>query len=137
MKFSRNQKVYSEGQEASKVWIVRKGDFEIEAKLAKREDANELRIKKILGINKQKMGNVLAEKMPEMRDLPSTHKLSIYGPGCLLGEEDVLSKKKVYSCTVRCYSTKGVLYEVSKDEFLKLLLYEKTFEAIHSNIKHK
>lgn len=36
--------------------------------------------------------NVLANKLPEIQDLPVSHRLSILGQGCLLADEDILSK---------------------------------------------
>lgn len=78
-----------------------KGDFEVECKLSKRGDANEEKVSRMLGLDKIKLKtrgglgtNILAKKLPEMPDLPFSHKLSIYGPGCLLGEEDIITKDK-------------------------------------------
>ena len=64
------------------------------------------------------------------------HKLSIYGPGCLIGEEDVLYSM-TYSCSVTCYSTKGVVFAINKEDFIKLLSLEKTLEAVKKGVRHK
>ena len=36
--------------------------------------------------------NILARKMPEIKDIPGNMKLTIFGPGSLIGEEDILSR---------------------------------------------
>lgn len=76
VKFKRNQKVYTDGQSITKVYIVWKGEFEVEAKLHKRDDANQARVQKVMGIN-MPVRNILAKKLPEVQDLPVTHKLTI------------------------------------------------------------
>ena len=53
--------------------------------------------------------NILAKRLPEIKDLPYQMKLSIFGPGSLIGEEDIFNRNK-YSCTLKCYSQKGVLF---------------------------
>jgi hypothetical protein len=50
VKYARNQYVYTSGQPAENVYIVLKGDFEIETKLVKKGDNNEVKISKMLGI---------------------------------------------------------------------------------------
>ena len=60
--------------------------------------------------------NILAKRLPEIKDLPYNQKLSIFGRGSLLGEEDVFSRTH-FSCTLKCYSQKGTLYELSKEYF--------------------
>jgi hypothetical protein len=37
-------------------------------------------------------GNVLADKLPEIKDFPYNLKLSIVGSGSLLGEEDIIGR---------------------------------------------
>ena len=126
------------------VYIVWKGEFEAEAKLPKPND-DELKLQRMLGMeNKSKNHtiikpvNILHMKLPEIQDIPVSHRLSIRGPGCLLGEEDILNKKdNNYSCNTRCYSTKGVLFEIQKEDFLKLLVNESAMDAVKEVIVHK
>lgn len=92
VKFKRNQKVYTDGQPINKVYIVWKGEFETEAKLHKRDNVKDARTQRMMGIDKPQR-NVLAKKLPEVKDLPITHKLTIMGQGCLLGEDDLLSTR--------------------------------------------
>jgi CRP-like cAMP-binding protein len=63
--------------------------------------------------------NILAKRLPEIKDLPYNLKLSIFGRGSLMGEEDVLSRQK-FSCTLKCYSSKGTVYELPREQFFML-----------------
>jgi CRP-like cAMP-binding protein len=58
--------------------------------------------------------NILARRLPEIKDLPYSLKLSIMGRGSLMGEEDVFARSE-FSCTLKCYSSKGTVYEFPKD----------------------
>ena len=60
--------------------------------------------------------NILAKRLPEIKDLPYSMKLSIFGSGSLMGEEDVFSREK-FSCTLKCYSHKGVVFELPDEYF--------------------
>ena len=46
-------------------------------------------------------GNVLADKLPEIKDFPYNLKLSLMGVGSLLGEEDIIGRSQ-HACTVKC-----------------------------------
>ena len=37
-------------------------------------------------------GNVLADKLPEIKDFPYSLKLSLMGPGTLAGDEDIIGR---------------------------------------------
>jgi len=52
--------------------------------------------------------------LPEIKDLPYSMKLAIYGKGSLMGEEDVFSRSK-FSCTLKCYSQRGTVFELPKE----------------------
>ena len=58
--------------------------------------------------------NVLAKWLPEIKDLPYNHRLSIFGRGSLIGEEDVFTRSR-FSCSLTCYSSKGKIYELAKE----------------------
>ena len=53
-----------------------------------------------------------------------------------MGEEDLFSRVR-YSCTCKCYSLKGTVYELSKDEFIKLKNSETSWLSIMEKIIHK
>jgi CRP-like cAMP-binding protein len=65
-------------------------------------------------------GNVLADKLPEIKDFPYNLKLSILGSGSLLGEEDIIGRN-VHACSVKCNSSTGLLYYISKEKFLEMV----------------
>ena len=56
--------------------------------------------------------NLLARKLTELKDFPLTYKLTTYGKGSFLGEEDVIRDRQQYSCSVKCVSEKGKLYQL-------------------------
>lgn len=123
MKFVRGQTVYFEGQSADFVYIVWKGEFELAKKLPRTDrvfDGSNLNTMRCgdggvsQHTNRMKRANVLAKRLPEIKDLPYSLKLSIFGKGSLMGEEDVIFRTK-FSCTLKCYSSKGVVYRLPKD----------------------
>ena len=104
-KFTRGQTVYAEGMPAEKIFIVFKGEFELAKKLPRGDTVFEgatLQHTAMVNQRKQKR-NILAKRLPEIKDLPYSLKLSIFGRGSLLGEEDVFSRSH-FSCTLKCYS---------------------------------
>lgn len=101
-----------------------KGEFELSRKLKKSEKS--VALQSILGDEKPK-NNVLANKLSEIRDIPRVQKLAIFGPGSILGEEDLLNRE-VYSCSLTCASTKGTLLKVSAEMFELLKLNEPSWE---------
>ena len=119
VKFLRGQTVYSEGDLANCVYIVFKGEFELVKKLPKpdRLSENKNALNPKAGANKPKQmqrRNILAKRLPEIKDLPYSMRLSIFGKGSLVGEEDVFSRSR-FSCTLKCYSSKGTVYELPKE----------------------
>jgi CRP-like cAMP-binding protein len=46
--------------------------------------------------------------------------LAIFGPGTLLGEEDLLAKR-AHTTTVRCHSMTGKLFRIQVEQFDMLL----------------
>lgn len=49
------------------------------------------------------VGNILADKFTEIKDVPMVHRLKIYTKGCWLGEEDVVNNGN-YTCSLHCVS---------------------------------
>ena len=80
--------------------------------------------------------NILARRLPEIKDLPYNLKLSIFGRGSLMGEEDVFSRSK-FSCTLKCHSMKGTVYELTKEQFQMLKSSEHSWLAIMEKIIQK
>jgi hypothetical protein len=77
--------------------------------------------------------NILAARLPEIRDIPFCQKLQIAGRGSVLGEEDVFSRN-TYTCQLKCYSTKGTLFEMPIESFMKLRDFENSWLAILEKI---
>ena len=63
--------------------------------------------------------NIFANKLPEIKNVPSNMRLTIYGIGSMLGEEDSLNKK-TYSCSLKCHSLNGTLFVIKKQDFMLL-----------------
>ena len=61
--------------------------------------------------------NTLARKFSELKDFPKKHKLSYYGYGSILGDEDVCYEREFYSCSVRCVTDHGSVYALNADIF--------------------
>lgn len=114
--FTRSQIVYTEGELSNFVYIVNKGEFEQEKVLTRRPENNRL---KKLSQTTLKMQNILSQKMPEIKDIPTKRRLNIFEVNSLIGEEDVFLHK-TYQCTLRCYSQEGTLFKIKKKDFLKL-----------------
>lgn len=63
---------------------------------------------------KKDQPNVLTKKMPEVKDAPRDLKMTIFGPGSFLGEDDVIYRF-THSGTLRCITQKGVLLKVMRN----------------------
>ena len=79
-------------------------------------------------------GNVLADKLPEIKDFPYNLKLSIMGAGSLLGEEDIIGRNE-HACSVKCSSSRGLVYYISKTQFLEMVgATQESYGAVLENI---
>lgn len=81
--------------------------------------------------------NILARKLPEIKDVPKSHRLSLLGPGCLIGEDDLMAKNSKFTCSVRCHSTRGTLLAILKDDFMRMIQYDNSMAAVRGNVEHK
>jgi hypothetical protein len=63
-------------------------------------------------------------------------KLSIFGVGSLIGEEDIFSRP-TYSTSLKCYSSKGVLFKLPKEQFQLLKSSDISWLSIMEKIIHK
>ena len=80
--------------------------------------------------------NILAKRLPEIKDLPYKYKLSYMLRGSLMGDDDVVTREN-YSATCKCHSSSGTLYELSKEEFMKLQNSDQSWLKIMEKIIHK
>ena len=118
-KFVHGQVIYKEGEEANKVFFVHKGTFEQIKKLPHKVEEFRVQKDKIDAHQRVFKSNILAKRLPEIKDLPLQLKVVLAGPGTLIGEEDVFSRSH-YTCSVKCYSYKGSLYELPVENFMSL-----------------
>ena len=118
--------MYRVGDPTDAVYLVLKGEFELSRKL-ERSNLNQRRpyIKKEEDpIDTQK--NVLAARMPEIKDFPYTYRLNILEIGSLAGEEDCF-KRKAYTSSLICYTEKGTVYRMEKENFKRLRQTEQSW----------
>lgn len=127
--------MYKDGQVADKVFIVRKGEFELERKMVKSYTDTTSQVLELLG-RKQKEKCVLAQKLPEIKDIPGKLKLSIFGVGSIVGEEDVINREN-YSCSLKCISLTGKLFVINKVDFFNLRNNDESWLGIIEKILMK
>ena len=97
-KFKRGQIIYKEKSIADRVYIVKKGEFQLERKMHRDLKDTASQVVELLG-KKPSNQNILARKLPEIKDVPYSMKLMIFGVGSIIGEEDALNRD-FYSCTL-------------------------------------
>jgi len=120
VKFIRTKAVYKEGDPCTKVYIVYKGEFEQKKSLPLTQKGEVEKISSIYEASRHlsfTQKNVLASRLPEITDIPRNMTVCLYGPGSLVGEEDIMQRSN-YSCSLTCYSSKGTIFELSKEAFL-------------------
>ena len=86
--------------------------------------------------NKFKRKNILAKRLPEIKDLPYQYRLSYLLRGSLIGDDDAVTRDN-YSVTCKCNSSTGTLYELSKEEFMKLQNSDQSWQKIIEKVVHK
>eukprot|EP00347_Sterkiella_histriomuscorum_P023519 403334331 len=120
-KFKRGQIVYRENQLADKVFIVKKGEFELQRKLGRTLNEVATEVVELMG-KKVNKPNFLAKKLPEIKDVPNQMRITLFGSGSLLGEEDTL---------------KGTLFILKKNEFMLLRSQDESWLTIIEKIIEK
>ncbi len=121
-KYVRNFAVYKEGGVSDQVFIVTKGEFQLQRILAKEPREGVSLVLDLLGGREQVSSvakrNVLSVKLPEMKDVPRKMMLQTFCRGSFVGEDDVLYRH-TYGGTLRCMTQKGTVYMIAKtpDEF--------------------
>lgn len=120
MPTTRNKVIYREGEVADRVFLVIKGEYELSRKLHSGVSEGTAGVIERFGGRKvpppgyrqqKDHKNILTSKFSEVTDvsLPECLPLTVFGPGTLVGEEDVVFRD-YYSCTLRCLSQKGMIY---------------------------
>jgi hypothetical protein len=80
--------------------------------------------------------NILAKRLPEIRDVPHQMKLVIAGIGSIFGEEDCVSRS-VYTSCVRCTSQKGTMYEFPAEAFMNIQNIENSWMMVLEKVVQK
>ena len=96
-----------------------KGEFELLRKLPRSDQNQRKPFMKKQEKPSESPKNVLAARLPEMKDFPYTHRLNILEIGGMAGEEDCF-KRKEYTSSLVCYSEKGTVYRMDVDTFKTL-----------------
>ena len=110
LKFKHKDIVFAEGQPATYAYIILKGEFTLEQSLTQPSQDS------ILGMlqsskTKYLQGNLFTRKFSEIENCqPTKLKLGIYCRGSVTGEDDILSKNKTYTSSLKCLSEGGAVY---------------------------
>ena len=125
----KNQIVYREGDPADCVYIIKSGQFEVTKMLvSKNTGLGAISHTSEKESTKQIFKNPLkAQKMVNTQKLNLTLKATktqLYlfrlEKGNIIGDEDLISKQKVYRTTVKCTSIDGLIGCMKKDDFYRL-----------------
>ena len=125
----KNQIVYREGDPADCVYIIKSGQFEVTKMLvSKNTGLAAISHTSEKESTKQIFKNPLkAQKMVNTQKLNLTLKATktqLYlfrlEKGNIIGDEDLISKQKVYRTTVKCTSIDGLIGCMKKDDFYRL-----------------
>lgn len=76
---------------------------------------------------------MLHHRLQEVQDIPSRFSIAIKTQGSLAGEEDMIGKD-YYTCTLKCYSTKGALFRLSRENLQTLKSYPQIWLQIIEGI---
>ena len=125
IKFKRNQIIFSEGDPAESIFIVKKGEVEL---------SKQIKVQKPIT---RKIGN-------DGRPLPSLKagsflmkaKISIASIGEIIGDDDIMHDI-TRSITCQCYSATAELLEISKIEFKKRIRSEESLNQLTQRQKAK
>jgi len=129
MPMIKNQIVYREGDPADCVYIIKSGQFEVTKMLvSKNTGLAAISHTSEKESTKQIFKNPLkAQKMVNTQKLNLTLKATktqLYlfrlEKGNIIGDEDLISKQKVYRTTVKCTSIDGLIGCMKKDDFYRL-----------------
>ena len=102
-KYKRNHLVYTQGEKAQYIYIVKDGDFEI-FRTQKQHRKQEKSCNKI---------KMQIDRRPNLIDI----RIRMTSRGYLLGHEDVFNDRN-YTTSVRCSSHEGTVFAMKADEFL-------------------
>ncbi|TNV83980.1 hypothetical protein FGO68_gene11952 [Halteria grandinella] len=152
-KFNRNQIIYKHGDPAVKIYIIKKGEFQLVRRLRRQMSTNRQKLQsKVFGpkefnpLEFQKCGGSRNESMQlnltgslerddkkAIENMPMMKNFLIFSSGSLMGEEDCISQDRTYTSTALCTSLTGSAYSILVQDFLTL----KSSDASWRNIISK
>ena len=74
--------------------------------------------------------------MPEISDFPYNYRISLLEVGSIAGDEDIWARK-IYSCSLKCYSQTGSVYRIAREQFLELKKTDSAWFEVVSKIAWK
>ena len=117
--FTRGEKVFNEGEESEAVFIVVKGEFELTKKMTQEGGQHTLK-----------------ERLYEIKDFPTEHRVNIFDVGSLIAEEDVFQERP-YQCTLKCNSQKGTVLRLKKEHFMTVQKESTNWRKVMTKIAYR
>ena len=121
------------------MFIIAKGEFEQQKRLPHPISTFKIQ-QEVLNVrlptSEEERMNILARRLPEIKDVPFQMKVVIACTGSILGEEDCVSRQK-YTSSVRCISQKGTMYELPAEAFLNIQNQERSWLMVIEKVVQK
>ena len=104
---NRNHTLFKANTPLNLIYIVKKGELQLEKPLVKNTSNLVKKMTEIMG-GKPEL-NAVGECIPEMsnvapKDLPAKFRVSTVTSGSIIGEDDLLTESATYTTTVTCTS---------------------------------
>lgn len=125
----KNQTVYREGDPADCVYIIKSGQFEVTKMLVSKNTG----LAAISHTSEKESTKQIFKNPLKAQKMVNTQKLNLslkatktqlylfrLEKGNIIGDEDLISKQKVYRTTVKCTSIDGLIGCMKKDDFYRL-----------------
>jgi CRP-like cAMP-binding protein len=116
---ARNHTLFSEGEPCDFVYIVKEGEFQLMK--------NCRYMKRLTSTRKVRQTPILKAKVKQVQ-------VAIVGKGEMLGEDDALNEQ-AYSTTCKCFTTAGVILEISVKNFFKRIVNRDTLKILRESIE--
>ncbi|EAS07040.1 cyclic nucleotide-binding domain protein (macronuclear) [Tetrahymena thermophila SB210] len=129
IKYSKNEKIFNEGDEPANIYIVTEGEFVLQKAFDKNEEEDEFGFKQTVVINHLKK-----EGAAKKKQIP----LAVLVQNEMFGEEDIMNKQKNRTYSALCQSAKGECIVVKKRDFeLRILSEEGARQYLETRLVQK
>ncbi|KAL4474167.1 hypothetical protein ABPG72_002892 [Tetrahymena utriculariae] len=129
IKYSKNEKIFNEGDEPANIYIVTEGEFVLQKGFDKNEEEDEFGFKQTVEINYLKK-----EGAAKKKQIP----LAVLVQNEMFGEEDIMNKQKNRTYSAQCMSAKGECIVVKKRDFeLRILSEEGARQYLETRLIQK